>query len=238
MMFLYTSMLDLIYTKDSYKFVVMQFQNRSEAGRILSEQLSLYRHDPRVIVLALPRGGVETAAPIAAFLEAPLDVFLIRKIGYPGNQELAVGAIAEDGTAFFSAEFNLKKTELEPIIEQERLKIEERKHLYRNGKNLPDLCGKIVVLVDDGIATGATMKVAIQGLKKKHPARIIIAVPVASSKALTMLKPFVDECIILYIPSLFYAVGQFYETFEQTTDEKVIQLLEEYGMTQGGRKSR
>ncbi len=207
----------------------MRFEDRMQAGELLAEKLLAYRDDAKVVVLALPRGGVEVAAPVANILHAQLDVILVRKIGHPEQPELAIGAICETGNSFFARDImvDVSWNQVEQIIDAERKVIVERKQLYRSGTSLPVLKDKLVIIVDDGMATGATMKVAVQAIQKECPERIVLAVPVASRQALRSISEMVDECVVLYVPDDFFAVGQFYTYFPQTTDERVKQLLQQ-----------
>lgn len=206
-----------------------KFSDRSEAGIILANYLKEYTKKPGVITLALPRGGVPVAYEIATALSLPLDVFIVRKLGLPGHEELAIGAIASGGTIFFNerlmSQLNIKRLAIQHVIEQEQKELLRREHLYRGNKPFPDLKEKTVILVDDGIATGATIKSAIEALRKYQPTSIIIAVPVAAASTCKEIAPLVEEVICPIKPIDFYAVGLWYKQFPQTTDHEVIELL-------------
>lgn len=206
------------------------FANRDEAGRELARQLLALRKQAPV-VLALPRGGVPVAARIAEALNAPLDLMLVRKIGVPGQRELAVGAIAgPDGQTMvtnpdIAAMAGLDRQAIDRIADSERAELRRRQALYLKGRAPIDLAGKTVILVDDGIATGATAKAAVLALRHAGPKRIVIAVPVASSEAVAALQPFADEIVCLSIPPMFFAVGAHYHDFPQVEDSEVIEIL-------------
>lgn len=206
------------------------FVDRDEAGRELARHLTgLRNHAP--VVLALPRGGVPVAARIAEALNAPLDLMLVRKIGVPGHRELAVGAIAgSDGRTMVTnpdvaAAARLDEREIEKLADAERAELRRRRALYLKGRPPFDLAGKTVILVDDGIATGATAKAALLAIRRAGPKRIVLAVPVASAQAIAALRPLADEIICLAIPPMFYAVGAHYSTFPQVEDAEVIDIL-------------
>jgi predicted phosphoribosyltransferase len=206
------------------------FRDRTEAGEVLAEALEgLALTDP--VVLALPRGGVPVAAPVARRLHAPLDLLLVRKIGAPGHEELAVGAVV-DG-AVHEAVFNkpvlamLRMTEADfaPTIARKLAEIEARRAAYLGGAAPVPVEGRTAIVVDDGIATGATAKAALLGLKRRRPASVILAVPVAPADTLAELEPLVDRVVCLDIPADFYAVGAHYRDFPQVEDSEVIALL-------------
>ncbi len=210
-----------------------QFRDRKEAGRRLAQQLAVYKGRTDVIVLALPRGGVEVAEKIAQFLQAPLDVFLVRKLGVPGFPELAMGAIAMDGEPIIDPsiveEFNLSKSDILPVIAAEWEELGRRESIYRRSREPLNVRDRIVILVDDGIATGSTMRVAIAALRKLQPARIVVAVGVAPRSTYLILGAEADEVVCLMTPRDFHAVGQFYREFPQLTDAEVCELLEHGG---------
>jgi len=210
-----------------------KYINRQQAGRILAHLLRDYAHNPNVIVLALPRGGVPVAYEIANELSVPLDVFIVRKLGVPWHEELAMGAIASGGTVVLNDELiqslNLQSSAIEQVIQREQKELLRREQVYRGKHFFPDLSGKIIILVDDGIATGATIQAAIQALRKHHPASIIVAVPVAADTTCEALIEDVDLLICPLRPTNFYAVGLWYEDFSQTTDEEVVELLRRKG---------
>lgn len=208
----------------------MVFSDRKDAGRRLAEVLRSYR-DENVLVLGIPRGGVIVAAEVAKALNAPLDVIIPRKIGAPFNEELALGAAAPDGTVIFDERalsfLNLREIDLKEQINREMAEMERRTRYYRKGRGALDCRGKTVILIDDGIATGMTAKAALRSLRKQEPASLVLAVPVASREAAAELHSHVDNLICLHIPGTFYAVGQFYKDFRQSTDEEVITALEQ-----------
>jgi erythromycin esterase-like protein/predicted phosphoribosyltransferase len=208
---------------------VQRFRNRAEAGRLLAERLSAYRGRDDVVVLALPRGGVPVGFKVAATLGAPLDVFLVRKLGVPGHEETALGAIATGGTRVLNRELieslDIPPEWIEAIDARERRELDRRERLYRGDRPPPDLAGKTVVLVDDGLATGSTMLAAIHALRAEDPARIVVAVPVADPKVCAALRDVADEVVCLRTPESFRAVGLWYEDFAQTTDDDVRDLL-------------
>jgi putative phosphoribosyl transferase len=208
-----------------------QFENREQAGELLAEQLSAYTGRSDVIVLALPRGGVPVGFAVARALELPLDVFLVRKLGMPGYEEFAMGAVASGGSYVLNPDtvemFGIDKQVIEEIIEREMLELERREKLYCEGRAPSRLEGRTVILVDDGLATGSTMLAAVSALHAEKPARLIVAVPVAAADSCNKLRAQVDEIICLRTPDPFHAVGLWYEDFTQTTDEEVKALLEQ-----------
>lgn len=207
----------------------MHFKDRTDAGLKLAQELQHYKGKNDTIVLGLPRGGVVTAYAIAHELDLPLDIVVPRKIGAPGNPELAVGAITEDGTAIFNQnimhELGLKPSMLTQTIETEKKEAQRRLTVYRDKRPILELAGKTVLLVDDGIATGATMRAAIASVQKRGAASIIVAVPVAPPDAFELIKSEVDNIICLLVTPNFLGIGQFYDNFAQTTDEEVIALM-------------
>lgn len=206
------------------------FHNRADAGRALAARLTAYAHNPRVQVLALPRGGVPVAFEVAQALRAPLDVFLVRKLGVPGHEELALGAIATGGVRVLNEEMvralDVTPDVIEAITAAEQQELARREHLYRGARPPLEVRGRILILVDDGLATGATMRAAAAALRQQQPARLIIAVPIAAAELCEALRAEVDEIICAVTPRPFYAVGQGYEDFSQTTDEEVRDLLQ------------
>jgi erythromycin esterase-like protein/predicted phosphoribosyltransferase len=207
----------------------MRFRNRIEAGRQLAARLGQYKGRTDVVVLALPRGGVPVASEIARELGAPLDIFLVRKLGVPGHPELAMGAIAEGGVQVLSddliAELRIPRAMIDQVAMQERLELERREQLYRDGRTRPDLRNRIVILVDDGLATGSTMEAAVRALRRLEPAKIIVAAPVGASDTCERLRRLADAVVCAETPEPFQAVGLWYEEFTQTTDEEVRELL-------------
>jgi predicted phosphoribosyltransferase len=207
----------------------MRFANRTEAGRALATRLTQYRGRPDVVVLALPRGGVPVAAEIARALGAPLDVFLVRKLGVPGHPELAMGAIAEDGVQVLSddliADLGIPRAMIDQVVLRERLELERRDQLYRGGRSRPDVRNRMVILVDDGLATGSTMEAALRALRRLDPAKIVVAAPVGASDTCARLRRSADDVVCAETPEPFQAVGLWYDEFTQTTDEEVRELL-------------
>lgn len=207
----------------------MIFANRQDAGQKLAAKLLDYR-DKQPIVLGIPRGGVIVAAEVAKELNAPLDVIIPRKIGAPGNPELAVGAVAPDGTAIFDERalnmLGLQITDLQEGVAQQISEIERRTKSYRGNRKPLSLQGKAVIVVDDGIATGLTAKAALRSVRKQKPESLVLAVPVTTMEAAVQLQKETDKLVCLLVPEVFYAVGQFYRDFSQTTDEEVIETLE------------
>ncbi|MDD4402552.1 MAG: phosphoribosyltransferase [Desulfitobacteriaceae bacterium] len=207
----------------------MIFANREDAGKRLAAKL-LDLRGKQPVVLGIPRGGIIVAAEVAKKLDAPLDLIIPRKIGAPGNRELAVGAVAPDVTAIFDeralAYLGLQETDLKNEIARQSAEIKRRAKVYRGNRRPLPLQGKTVILVDDGIATGLTAKAALQSVRKQKPESLVLAVPVASIEAADLLIKDVDEFICLLLPDVFYAVGQFYDDFSQTTDEEVTAALD------------
>jgi putative phosphoribosyl transferase len=205
------------------------FPNRTEAGRQLAESLLKYIGQPDVIVLGLPRGGVPVAFEVAQRLGVPLDVFIVRKLGVPGFEELAVGAIASGGVRVLNEDVMRAVPNAEKVIEsvtaKEKVELERREQSYRDGRSAPELRGRIVILVDDGLATGATMRAAVKALRQRGVAKIVVAVPVGPPDTCRELEHEADETICLSTPEFFQAVGQYYEDFSQTTNEEVGELL-------------
>jgi predicted phosphoribosyltransferase len=212
-----------------------KFKDRIEAGCALAQSLAPYAQNQCVIILALPRGGVPVGYEIAKMLSLPLDVFIVRKLGLPGHEELAMGAIASGGTVVLN-ESLLSQLTIPPLsvktkIEEEQEELVRREHLYRGARPFPELQGKIVILVDDGIATGATMKAAIKALNTHKPASIVVAVPVAAYSTCKEIEAMVDKLICPLQPVHFNAVGLWYEHFLQTTDGEVLELLRKANYT-------
>ncbi len=205
------------------------FRDRREAGRLLAAKLAAYSDRPDVIVLALPRGGVPVAYEVSRALDAPLDIFLVRKLGVPGREELAMGAVATGGVRVLNDEvvraLQIPDHVIESVAAKEQKELERRERVYRGGRPSPDLPGRIVILVDDGLATGATMHAAVQAVAQQKPARIIVAVPTAPPETCDEFRAEVDEVICAITPEPFRAVGLWYEDFSQTTDEEIRDLL-------------
>ncbi|HWQ32089.1 MAG TPA: phosphoribosyltransferase [Blastocatellia bacterium] len=206
------------------------FRDRVEAGRVLATKLTAYAHRPDVLVLALPRGGVPVAFEVAQALDAPLDVFIVRKLGVPGHEELAMGAIASGGGRILNHEvlryISIPPEVIDEVTAREQRELERRERSYRDDRPPPEVQGRTVILVDDGLATGSTMRAAAAALRAQHPARIIVAVPVASPEVCEEFRSEVDEIICAMTPQPFMAVGLWYENFAQTSDEQVRELLE------------
>ena len=205
------------------------FADRAEAGRMLGEALSVYAGRIDVLVLALPRGGVPVAYEIARMLTVPLDVWLVRKLGAPGQEELAMGAMAGPDTLVLNKEIikllNIDEASIDAAITRERTELEQRNKLYRRGMPAPDIQGKTIILVDDGLATGATMHAAIVSLRNAGAARIVVAVPVGTTSACRKIRQEADDLVCLYTPEPFFGVGRWYDNFIQTADEEVLALL-------------
>lgn len=205
------------------------FRDRTEAGQLLAKQLHEYERRTAAIVLALPRGGVPVGFEISMKLSLPLDVFVVRKLGVPGQRELAMGAIASGGVRVLNEEvlraMPFAAATVAEITAEESREVERRERDYRQGRPAPEVSGRIVILVDDGLATGATMLAAIAALRQKEPAKIVVAVPVCPPETLEEVRRVADETEILFAPDWFRGVGQFYEDFAQLNDEAVQLLL-------------
>ena len=205
------------------------FPNRAEAGRVLAEKLENYVGRSDVVVLGLPRGGVPVAYEVAQRLGAPLDVFVVRKLGVPGFEELAAGAIASGGVRVLNEDVvralpNADQL-IESVTEKETVELERREQTYRDGRPAPELRDRAVILVDDGLATGATMRAAVAALRQRGVAKIVVAAPVGAPDTCRELEQEADETICAITPEFFQAVGQYYEDFSQTSDEEVRELL-------------
>ena len=207
----------------------MMFRNREEAGRILADKLSQYRNDPTALILALPRGGVAVGYQLSLALHLPLDVFITRKIGAPGNPEYAIGAVAETGSCSLNQDavnsFGLSQYELNRLIHLQEKEIARRKNLYRQGRPLPQLTGRTVLLVDDGIATGSTFMASALAIRSLQPRRLVGVIPVGPSSTIREVRSHVDELVVLMTPEPFEAVGNFFVDFTQVEDRDVIQYL-------------
>ncbi len=210
-----------------------RFRDRTEAGRLLATQLRAYANRPDVLVLALPRGGVPVAFEVARALHASLDVIIVRKLGVPGYEELALGAIASGGVRVLNDDvvrmLGISDEEINRVAAHEQQEVERREHLYRGDRPASEVAGRTVILVDDGIATGATMRAAVAAVRQQHPARIVIAVPVAAAATCEEFAGEVDELVCVLRPEVFFAVGFWYEHFSQTSDEEVRDLLARVG---------
>jgi putative phosphoribosyl transferase len=206
------------------------FKDRADAGQQLAEALAAYEDRSDVVVLGLPRGGVPVAYEVARVLKAPLDVFIVRKLGVPGHEELAMGAIASGGVRVLNKEvtreLGLTPEAVEAVARQEGQELARREEAFRNGRSALKLQGKTAILVDDGIATGASMRAAVKGLRQHNPAKIIVAAPVASVEACRDFEALVDEVVCLQQPRPCWGVGAWFKSFDQTTNEEVRTLLE------------
>ena len=207
----------------------MRFRNRSEAGRFLADKLTTYANRPDVLVLALPRGGVPVAYEVATALKAPLDVFLVRKLGVPGHEELAMGALGSGGVRVLNEDvvnyLHIPAEVIEQVAATEQQEMERREKLYRGDQPVLDVRNRTVILIDDGLATGSTMRAAAVALRQQQPARIVVAVPVAATETCNEFRKEVDEIVCAATPEPFYAVGLWYEDFSQTSDDEVRELL-------------
>jgi len=208
----------------------LPFRDRIHAGQVLSQKLKAYAGRPDVIVLALPRGGVPVAREVARALHVPLDVFLVRKLGTPGQEELAMGAIASGGIRVLNEEvvgsMHLSQRVIDSVTTREVRELARREHMYREGRPPLDVTNNVVILVDDGLATGSTMRAAVAALRQAKAKRIVVAVPVAAAPSCTDLREEVDDLICLQSPEPFYSVGFWYEDFSQTSDEEIREMLE------------
>lgn len=208
-----------------------QFFNRTEAGQFLAENLSSYANRDDVLVLALPRGGVPVGAEVAKKLNAQLDVFVVRKLGLPGHPELAMGAIASGGVRVFNGEvmnaFRIPDDTVNTVTAEELIELERRERAYRDNRHAPEVEGKTIILVDDGIATGSTMLAAVAALRQLNAARIVVAAPVIAGSTYYEIRRAADDVAAVIVPENFYAVGQWYEDFSQTSDDEVRVLLAE-----------
>jgi len=217
-------------TEQAEVTMTYQFVNRAQAGRLLAARLTHYASRQHTIVLALPRGGVPVAFEIARVLSVPLDVFLVRKLGLPGQQELAMGAIATGGVRVLNKEvvdyLAIPQRIIDMVARQEQQELERRERLYRGDRPAPEVRGVTVILVDDGLATGSSMRAAIAALKKLEPGRIVVAVPVAPRSTVEELGKDVDEVVCVLMPEPFDGVGRWYRDFSQTTDQEVRILLD------------
>lgn len=210
----------------------LPYQNRIQAGRRLAEALKDYAGRPDVLVLGLPRGGLPVAAEVARALGAELDLIVVRKLGTPGQEELAMGAIASGGAKVLNDELirqlNISEKTIDKVAGEERKELQRREQAYRGDRPAPQVRDRQVILVDDGIATGATMRSAVKALKQLGPARLIVAVPVAPPDTVEALRSEADEVVCLATPEPFWGVGRWYEDFAQTTDDEVRQTLAEF----------
>jgi predicted phosphoribosyltransferase len=208
----------------------MRFHDRADAGRVLAGRLAAYADRPDVLVLALPRGGVPVGYEVARALRAPLDVFLVRKLGVPGREELAMGALASGGVRVLNEDvvraLGIPEEVLDGVTAAEEQELRRREQTYRGDRLQPDVAGRTVILVDDGLATGSTMRAAVAALRRLGPARIVVAVPVGAVDTCAELEAEADEVVCALTPEPFLAVGLWYEDFTQTSDEEVRELLD------------
>jgi putative phosphoribosyl transferase len=211
--------------------MITRFRDRTEAGELLAEQLTNYADKPDVIVLALPRGGVPVGAQVARKLNVPFDIFVVRKLGLPGHPELAMGAIAIGGVRVINRDvvegLRIPELVIDAVAAQEQEELMRRRHAYRDDLPAPQVRGKTVILVDDGIATGSTMIAAVAALRQLGAGQIIVAAPVIARSTFSQMRRAADEVVAVIVPEEFYGVGQWYEDFSQTTDEEVRELLSE-----------
>jgi predicted phosphoribosyltransferase len=209
------------------------YADRHEAGKELARHLRQYASREDAIVLALPRGGVPVGAELANALGLPLDVFLVRKLGTPGHRELAMGAIASGGIRVLNEEvvngLRIREEQIERVAREEELELNRREALYRGDRPAPPLEGRVVILVDDGLATGSSMRAAVQAVRQRGPARVVVAVPVGAGETCEGLRALADEVVCARTPQPFSAVGVWYRDFEQTTDDEVRELLSIHG---------
>lgn len=207
----------------------MYFADRRAAGRVLARALARYANPGETVVLALPRGGVPVAYEVAVALRSPLDVFTVRKLGVPGHEELAMGAVASGDSVLLDegliASLELSAADVEAVKRRELRELERRELLYRDERPRPDIAGKTTIVVDDGLATGSSMRAAVEALRRRRPARIIAAVPVGAAETCKRLRAIADDVVCVLEPEHFYAVGAYYEDFRQTSDDEVRTLL-------------
>ena len=210
---------------------MIPFKDRREAGRKLAQKLTAYAGQPDLLTLALPRGGVPVAYEVARALNAPLDVFLVRKLGLPGQEELAIGAIATGGVRVLNRDIirtlSIPDEVINFVARRELQELQRRERLYRGDRPPPEVRDRTIILIDDGLATGASMRAAVVSLRAQHPARIVVAVPIAAENVCEAFRTEVDEIICAVTPEPFYGVGRWYEDFSQITDQEVRILLEE-----------
>jgi putative phosphoribosyl transferase len=210
--------------------MISRFEDRADAGRRLAKVLGQYANRSDVIVLALPRGGLPVGLEVAQALNAPLDVFVVRKLGLPWQEELAMGALASGGVRILDDDLiraaHVSEEDIQRVTAIEQAELERRERRYRDGRAFPNLAGKTVLLVDDGLATGSTMRAAVAALRVEKPARVVVAVPVASPETCDAFRSIADDIVCAETPEPFIAVGLWYEDFSQTTDDEVHEILE------------
>jgi Predicted phosphoribosyltransferases len=210
--------------------MIERFRDRRDAGKRLAEELHRYANRPDVMVLALPRGGVPVGFEVATALDSPLDVFVVRKLGLPWHEELAMGALARGGVRILDEDLiraaGVSEEDVQRVTATEQRELERRERQYRGARPFPNLTGKTVILVDDGLATGYTMRAAVAALRQEGPARVIVAVPVAARETCAAFRDIADDIVCAVTPEPFHAVGLWYEDFSQTTDDEVRDLLD------------
>jgi predicted phosphoribosyltransferase len=214
----------------SHNVSIHSYSDRADAGKILAKELSSFKGQIETIILALPRGGMPVAYEVAKALSLSMDIWLVRKLGFPGHEELAIGAIASGGITVINEDlvrrFNIDQRQIAFQIKQEQIEMERRNELYRRGRKAPNVNKKTVIVIDDGLATGATMKAAVESLRKAGASWIVVAVPVGARTSCTALIKKADEVVCLMQPEPFYSVGEWYDTFLQVSDNDVVNLLD------------
>jgi len=209
--------------------ISLPFVNRSEAGKLLADALQAYAKRPDIIVLALPRGGVPVGFEVAKALNVPLDLMLVRKLGVPGRRELAMGAIASGDARVLNQDviraYNISAEAIDQVATDEKKELQRRYQAYRDNLPVPELNNRCVILVDDGIATGATMRAAVEALRQTGASEIIVAVPIGASETLELLRKEADKVICLAVPDMLFSIGQWYRDFTQVSDDEVCSLL-------------
>ena len=220
-----------LYEKAMKEGVMAPFIDRRDAGRKLARKLSAYAGQPNILIPSLPRGGVPVAYEVSLALSAPLDVFIVRKLGLPGREELAMGAVASGGVHVLNGDIvrmlSIPEEVINIVAKRELIELQRREKLYRMDRPSPEVRDQTILLIDDGLATGASMRAAIAGLRAQYPARIVVAIPAAAPDVCEAFRSEVDDIICAITPEPFYGVGRWYEDFSQVTDEEVRTLLEE-----------